>query len=235
MSQEPEPQAGAPPDFESVALTRQEYIAALVHLYRGQLARADAWRQRLDTTSNWAVVTTMGLLSFAFSNRDHSHASIVVGMVLITHFLLVEARRYRVFDVWNSRVRMIEENFYGPILTRDLKSPRVAWGQLVAADLLHPSFKITYLQALRARLMRNYSALYLLLVFAWLAKIADADPTTSGGWRVLLTLGPLPWWGTLGFVAALYAGLFAIAVVVQRVHPPESELWKPRRAVEERF
>lgn len=233
MSPPPEPPAGATPDFESAALSRNEYIAALVHLYRGQLSRADAWRQRLDTTSNWAVVTTMGLLSFAFSNREHSHASIVVGMVLITHFLLVEARRYRVFDVWNSRVRMIEENFYGPILTRDLKSPRVAWGQLVAADLLHPSFKITYLEALRARLMRNYGALYLLLLFAWLAKIADAP--ASLGFRVLLTIGPLPWWLTIALVAALYAAMVVLAVVVQRVHPPESEIWKPQRTIEERF
>jgi len=233
MSAETERESGVRPDFESTPLTRSEYIAALVHLYRGQLTRADTWRQRLDTTSNWAVVTTMGLLSFAFSSRDHSHASIVVGMVLISHFMLVEGRRYRVFDVLISRVPMIEENFYGPILTRDLESPRVAWGDLVAADLLHPSFKITYLEALRARLMRNYSALYLLLLFAWLAKLADAP--RIGGWKPLLTVGPVPWWGTLGFVGGLYLGLAILAIVVERVHPPESELWKPQRRVEEKF
>jgi uncharacterized membrane protein len=225
--------AGARPDFESSPLTRGEYIAALVHLYRGQLTRADSWRQRLDTTSNWAVVTTMGLLSFAFSSRDHSHVSIVVGMVLITHFMLVESRRYRVFDVWNSRVRMIEENFYGPILTRDLESPRVAWGDLVAADLLHPSFKITYLEALRARLVRNYLALYLLLLCAWLAKLAEA--ASEPGWRMRLTVGPVPWWGTIALVAGLYLALVVLAAAVERVHPPEAELWKPQRPVEEKF
>lgn len=223
------------PDFETEPLTRAEYISALVHLYRGQLGRADIWRQRLDTTSNWAVVTTMGLLSFAFSDPDHSHASIVVGMVLITHFLLVEARRYRVFDVWNSRVRMIEENFYGPILTRDLESPRHSWGQLVAEDLLHPSFKISYLEALRARVMRNYSALYVLLLVAWLAKLASADATKVGGWKPYLTLGPIPWWGTVGVVLALYGGLVWVIVAVPRVHPPESELWKPKKELEEKF
>jgi len=170
---------------------------------------------------------------FAFSSRDHSHVSIVVGMVLITHFMLVESRRYRVFDVWNSRVRMIEENFYGPILTRDLESPRVAWGDLVAADLLHPSFKITYLEALRARLVRNYSALYLLLLCAWLAKLAEA--ASEPGWRMRLTVGPVPWWGTIGLVAGLYLALVVLAVVVERVHPPEAELWRPQRPVEEKF
>ncbi|HLF57559.1 MAG TPA: DUF2270 domain-containing protein [Thermoanaerobaculia bacterium] len=220
-------------DFEHVPLTRGEYIAALVHLYRGQLTRADAWRARLDTTSNWAVVTTMGLLSFAFSSAANSHASILVGMVLITHFLLVEARRYRVFDVWNSRVRMIEENFYGPILTRDLASPRETWGTLVAEDLLHPCFKITYLQALRARLVRNYSALYLLLVFAWATKVLGS--AAESGWRAAMAVGPIRWPLVLLTVAALYAFLAVVALVVERVHPPESEIWKPQRRVEEHF
>lgn len=235
MSEGPVAPRDATPDFESEPLTRAEYISAVVHLYRGQLTRADTWRQRLDTTSNWAVVTTMGLLSFAFSSADHNHSSIVVGMVLITHFLLVEARRYRVFDVWNSRVRMIEENFYGPILTRDLESPRHAWGELVAQDLLHPRFKLSYLQALRARVMRNYSALYVLLLVAWLAKLAEADATVYGGWRVYLTLGPIPWWGTLGLILALYGGLLWVVVTVPRAHPAEAELWAPHKELEEKF
>jgi uncharacterized membrane protein len=220
-------------DFEGVPLTRNEYIAALVHLYRGQLARADAWRARLDTTSNWAVVTTMGLLSFAFSNPANSHASILVGMVLITHFLMVEGRRYRVFDVWNSRVRMIEENFYGPILTRDLASPRAAWGALVAEDLLRPCFKITYLQALRTRLVRNYAPLYLLLLAAWVTKLIGASE--AAGWRRATGIGPVPGWIVLATVGLLYLFVLVLAVVVERVQPPEAEIWKPRRRVEEHF
>jgi uncharacterized membrane protein len=33
-------------------------ITALAHLYRGELYRNTVWRTRLDTTTNWAVVTT---------------------------------------------------------------------------------------------------------------------------------------------------------------------------------
>lgn len=36
-------------------MTRAEYIAALVHFYRGELGRALALRIRLDTTTNWAI------------------------------------------------------------------------------------------------------------------------------------------------------------------------------------
>ena len=54
--------------FEDYPLTRSEYIAALVHFYRGELSRADHWRARLDPTTNWAIVTTGAMLSIAFSS-----------------------------------------------------------------------------------------------------------------------------------------------------------------------
>ena len=58
-------------DLESDPLTRPEYISAIVHLYRGELHRANAWRMRLDNTTNWAVLTTAGLLTFSFGDgRD---------------------------------------------------------------------------------------------------------------------------------------------------------------------
>ena len=33
-------------------------IGALAHLYRGEMYRSTVWRTRLDTTTNWSVVTT---------------------------------------------------------------------------------------------------------------------------------------------------------------------------------
>ncbi len=220
--------------FEDYPLTRPEYISALVHLYRGELARANVWRSRLDTTTNWAVLTTMGLLSFGFNTAENSHASMLVGMIMVTHFLLLEARRYRVCDVWSSRLRMIEENFYGPILTRDLKSPRGHWGRLVAADLLHPRYKITYLQAIRARLVRNYTALYSLLLIAWLVKVAIhpqsvfAEGFSPPRLEANIALGPIPWWLVAFFAVLLYAGIAALLLLVHRVEQPESE-WEQGR------
>ena len=92
-------------------------------------------------------------------------------MVLVLTFLNIEARRFRFFDVWRARVRMLEENFMGPILRRDLESPVGSWGKLVAEDLLHPRFKLTYHQALRARLQRNYLSIFLLLLASWIIKL----------------------------------------------------------------
>lgn len=158
-------------DYESASLSRQEYINAIVHLYRGELHRATVWRLRLDNTTNWSIITTAGLLTFAFDGRNHSHWVLLTGILLLTSFLSIEARRFRFFDVWRYRVRRIEENFYGPILQRDPVSPDRGWGDRVAEDLLHPVFKISYRAALRARFIRNYWVLYLVLLGGWLLKI----------------------------------------------------------------
>ncbi|RKZ08941.1 hypothetical protein DRQ53_13095 [bacterium] len=158
-------------DYESKSLTRPEYISAIVHLYRGELHRATVWRLRLDNTTNWSIITTAGMLSFAFDGREHSHWVLLTGILLLTSFLSIEARRFRFFDVWRYRVRRIEENFYGPILQRDPVSPDSGWGDRVAEDLLHPVFKISYRAALRARFIRNYWVLYLVLLGGWMLKV----------------------------------------------------------------
>ena len=166
------PDDSAPVDYESTPVSRSEYITAIVHLYRGELYRATSWRIRLDHTTNWAVLTTAGLLSLSFgSNELHSHVVLLIGMGLISVFWLFEARRYRFADIWYSRVRKIEENFYGPLLRRDPASPERHWGLLVAEDMFNPSFKISRLEALRARFIRNYWAIYLVMLMAWIAKL----------------------------------------------------------------
>ena len=217
------PTAGG--DFETYPLTRPEYISAMVHLYRGELTRSNTWRLRLDTTTNWAIIATMGLLSFAFNLKEHTHGSIVLGMYLVLHFLTLEARRFRFFDVWRTRLRMIEENFYGPILTRDLSSPEHNWGDLVADDLLHPRFKITYLQAFRTRLLRNYVALFIILLFGWAVKLLMHPQAEGIHWWEHMAFGPIPWWLSLLTVFALYLFLVCVVIFVPPSHPAEGDYW----------
>lgn len=224
-------------DLESTPITRPEYIAAIVHLYRGELSRANVWRVRLDTTTNWAIFSTAAVLSFAFSEPHHTHMSLLLGMLLILIFLGYEARRFRLFDVWRSRARMIEENFYGPILKRRLQSPKRGWGSLVAEDLLHPSFKISFWQAFRARLMRNYLSIFVVVYLAWWLKIL-IHPSAAGreegvnlieGLRRNLEAGqdPVPWWVTVAFASGLLLFL-ALVIALVPAHPhgrPETAYW----------
>jgi len=57
--------AGAPPRACSAA-----EIGAIAHLYRGEIYRSTVWRTRLDSTTNWAVVTTGIALSATFSSAQ---------------------------------------------------------------------------------------------------------------------------------------------------------------------
>ncbi len=210
-------------DYESTPLPRAEYIAAIVHLYRGELYRATSWRMRLDNTTNWAVLTTAGLLSISFgSNEPHSHAVLLIGLALITVFWAYESRRYRFADIWYSRVRKIEENFYGPILRRDPTSPERHWGLLVAEDMFHPSFKISRLEALRARFLRNYWAIYVVTLFAWSIKLV-AGTESNAEIRMRLTIGPLPFWAPLALIALFLIGFLALLLSTRRSRVEQEE------------
>src|SRR5262244_4346666 len=93
-------------------------LGAIAHLYRGEMYRSKIWRTRLDTTTNWGVATTGIALSVTFSNRENSPLPLVLVGLLVLVFLAIEARRYRYFDIWRTRVRLMEIYFYGPILKR---------------------------------------------------------------------------------------------------------------------
>ena len=224
----PEPCA-PPPDFESQPLTRAEYIMALAHMYRGEMTRALNWRARLDTTTNWAIISTLAILTFSFNNPAYSQETLIAGMYANLVFLLHEARRFRFFDVWRARVRMIEENFYGPLLRRDPHSPIEHWGDMVADDLLRPRFKITLAQAIRARLLRNYVYVFAFLLLAWLGRLALLLPQEREGLAGVFKIGDFPWWLPVGLVVLLHAGLIAVIIFTPRVRPPELAYWADPR------
>ena len=222
------PSAQAWPDYESQPLARSEYVTAMVHLYRGELGRSLNWRARLDTTTNWAIIATLAVLTFSFNNAAYAHETLIAGMYANLVFLLHEARRFRFFDLYRARLRMIEENFYGPLLRRDPHSPIDRWGMMVADDLLRPRFKITLLQAVRARLLRNYAYVFGLLLLAWAARLLTETPAAAAP---LLPTGPawlLDWLPPV-LVGVLYAFLIGVIALTPRVRPPEIGYWPDPR------
>jgi uncharacterized membrane protein len=210
-----EPGPDRAPAFEDYPLTRQEYISAMVHFYRGEMYRSQIWRQRLDTTTNWAVVTVAAVISFAFGDPAKSHVTLLLANLIVTVFLFHEARRFRYFDVYRSRVRMLEENFYLPMLTRKLVSPDCDWGPRVAADLDRPSFKTTLWEAIGFRLSRNFVWMYLILFIAWLLKLFVHPTPARSAAEIFarMAVGPMPPWVVLlcglTFVGLIVAALFA--------------------------
>ena len=228
---------GTPPSFEEYPLTRPEYISALVHFYRGEMHRSQVWRTRLDTTTNWAVVTTAATISFTFGDAAHPHIILLLANLIITVFLFHEARRFRYFAVYRARVRMLEENFFLPLLRRDLHSPMRDWGGRVATDLDQPKFKTSFLQAVGFRLSRNYLWIFVLLFIAWIVKLF-IHPTQAADFTTVyarMAVGPIAGWVVLlsgltflgGMIAALVAA-WRVGLLVDEIRGLERDLvhWK---------
>jgi len=142
----------------------------MVHFFRAEVQRANVWRQRLDTTTNWAVVATGATLSVAFSQPDIHHSIIILNTLLVMWFLFIETRRYRYYELWSYRVRLMETDFYAAMLVPPFH-PSPEWAESLAENLLSPSFPISIWEAFGRRLRRNYAWIFLILYAAWVAKI----------------------------------------------------------------
>jgi len=155
--------------YRGYKLKASEFVTALVHLFRAEVQRANVWRQRLDTTTNWAVVATGATLSISFSQPNVHHGVIILNTLLVTWFLFIEARRYRYYELWSYRVRLMETDFYAAMLVPPFH-PSPEWAESLAENLLSPSFPISMWEAFGRRLRRNYLWIYLILYVAWMGK-----------------------------------------------------------------
>jgi len=156
--------------YRGYELQAGDFTTAMVHLFRAEVTRANVWRQRLDATTNWAVITTGAVISLAFAQKV-SHLVILLNLLLVTIFLVIEARRYRYFELWSSRVRLMETDFFAAMLVPPFK-PAPDWAESVAENLLHPEFPISELEALGRRLRRTYLWIYLVVGIAWIGRLA---------------------------------------------------------------
>src|ERR1700757_4750915 len=141
-SHEPTAPTGAKLEFTAAE------IGALAHLYRGEVYRSTVWRTRLDSSTNWAVVTTGIALSATYSNAQASPLPMVLVGLLVTVFLLFEARRYRYFNVWRARARLLETDFYAPMLRGQGIVAEGQWTELLANDYRHPRYHISLARAI---------------------------------------------------------------------------------------
>ena len=195
-------------------LTRSEFISAISHLYRGELGEATAWRGRIDTTTNWAVVLSASALSFVFSDKSADRQVLIpIVTIFCTFMLLMEARRYRFFDIWRTRARMIEINFYRPLLEGQEPAMR-NWAETLAQDMEWPHFHISWWEAVGRRLRRNYQWVYVVLLGSWLV-VLSSHPTSTTSLRVMIdraAIGPLSGPLVIAGMGVFYLALLALGV-----------------------
>lgn len=199
---------------------------ALVHLYRAEVTRANSWRSRLDVTTNWALLTTAAAVSFAFGQQVTHHSVIILNTFLITLFLSIEARRYRYYELWSYRIRILETDFYAALLTPPFR-PEPEMSAKLAESLLNPQFPISTWEAVGRRLRRNYLWIYLVLLVAWFAKLLliSADTPT---WEQLVArarMGFLHGWLVMTVVLGFYTVLVLVAIGTRRLRQASGEVF----------
>lgn len=169
-------------------------VTAIAHLYRGEIYRSTIWRSRLDTTTNWSVVSLGIALSIAFSSRNASPLPLILVGFLIMFFLLLESRRYRYFNVWRARARWLENHFFAPMLHRGDLQTDCGWEDVLARDYEVPHYHISFVHALGRRLRRNYIWIFLIQSLAYYGKVMiHPEPISSLEqlWQ-RTAVGPIP-------------------------------------------
>ncbi|MBN9242614.1 MAG: DUF2270 domain-containing protein [Mesorhizobium sp.] len=196
--------------------SQSETVTAMVHYYRAEIARMAGWRQRIDQTSNWAITVVAALLSVSLSTPSSHHGVLLFAMVLVYLLLMIEARRYRFFDVYRYRVRQFERHYFAQIFS-PMPDFSANWLQIVGQNLREPKFFISYGDAFSRRLRRNYIWMFLILLLAWVLKISTPSLQAEGGQSTLVRsvgeiigntgLGPIPGWIVIACVAVFYVWL----------------------------
>jgi uncharacterized membrane protein len=189
-------------------------LTVLAHLYRGELARANVWRQKMDMTTHWAVITVTALVSIAFSNPNSEHMILPFCSCLVFLLCIVEARRYRFFDVWRTRVRMLEVHLMVPALYNDKNLIEGDWREVLCNDLLMPTYKMGAWEAVGRRLARTYGYLFLIIYAAWIFKVYQyAGASQSKSFRDAFAVGEhLP--GELVFGIVTLGHLIPLAIMI---------------------
>ncbi len=190
-------------EFDQTGISGSKEIGALAHLYRAEVYRSTTWRQRLDQTTNWAVVSTGIALSISFATAQASPFPIVLVGLLSIMFLMLEARRYRFFYVWRFRARVLEIAFYVPILRGEGANIPLDRGTALSDDYEKPQYRISMARAVGRRLRRNFGWIFAIQGAAYFAKIS-MHPSDVPNWDTFIDrahIGFIPGW------AAILAGL----------------------------
>ncbi len=199
----------------------------MAHIFRGELGRSDTWRTRLDNTTNWALTVAAAVVTFAFGNISTSHVVILVGIWMVASFLFLEARRYRYYDLWNRRLRLIEGGYWSPMMRKEPVDPDAM--RELAAELARPQLQLSLFSALATRMNRAYGPLLLVLLLAWFVKVYS-HPSSAKTWDQLIErahVGPIPGGAVITFLVLATLAFILAFVTAIVARPPLGEL-RPR-------
>jgi len=214
-----------------------EFITIVIHFYRGELGRMTSWRNRIDQTSHWALAAAGAMLSVSLSSPSSHHGVLIFAMVLVYLMLHIEARRYRFFDVYRTRVRIIERRFFADVFapqSRTISDSRASeeWLKELSETLRNPQFTISMREAMARRLSRNYIWIFMIILLAWVLKTSsemlqfqgkagELFHYTAGTLATNARIGIFSGWLVIAGIVALYSRMFYIML---KFNKPRGEL-----------
>jgi uncharacterized membrane protein len=184
------------------------------------------WRDRIDRTTNWAITVVAAMLSVSLSTPTAHHGVLLFAMLLVLLLLVIEARRYRFFDVYRNRVRLLERNYFAQIFAPE-PGTTDDWVRVLGNDLRRPLFLISHRAAMSRRLRRNYRWMFLILLLAWILKTtstnrpANATEThlvdSVAEWVRNAVIGPVPGWAVIAVVGFFYGWILLTSFRARKV------------------
>ncbi len=156
------------------------------------------------------------ILTWAFSSVDNPHYIILVGMLVVSLFLFIEARRYRDYDVYRSRVRLFQQNLLADALDPSEGIEHEDWRSKLSRDYRAPTLKVSTWEATANRLRRIYLPLLAVLLVAWLFRITAFAPDESP--LVTATIAVIP-----GIFVVVLVALYYVAAIITVLWPRDRE------------
>ncbi|MFW6320636.1 MAG: DUF2270 domain-containing protein [Halohasta sp.] len=193
----------------------------LAHLYRGEIDRAVTWRQRLDSTTNFAITIMGAILAYAFAGEGAGHTTILVAMMVGLTFLLIEANRYRIYDIWRSRIRTMQQNVFADALDPEAGIEQVDWRAQLSRDYREPTAKIPFRRAVAHRLRRVYLPVLVGLLVIWLFHLSVYGDAES--WITNAAIGAVPGSVVIVGVGLAYVGILAVALTPDLREEPSGD------------
>jgi uncharacterized membrane protein len=162
------------------------------------------------------------MITFAFGSADSPHFVLMIALAFDLVFLLMESRRYQIYDLWRRRFVVLNRHLIAPALLGDQEAPKVEGApdvdaeglRALANDLSNMVPHIGLLSAMAYRVRRNYGYLLLVAIGAWLLKL-EMHPAPAASFSELLRraeIGPIGGWVVWGGVAALALSSTALAL-----------------------
>lgn len=162
----------------------------VAHLYRGEMNRMTVYRQRLDTTTNWAITLESAIL-VVYTDKRIELYFIFFPLLILLFLSFLEARRYRYFYTSAKRVQYLETGYFvRQILRKDATTTATPNEDmfLLAHNLANTDFLIGLGQAWVVRFYRNYIWLCYISILIMTYKCATLDDRAPHNIATLVAL-----------------------------------------------